>query len=111
MFISLLRQSKRRHFYQLFLRESFQCLLDIRILFLLVKLFVVSVNFVHIVLDKLVLTVVLQIVTIVLRILLSTFWRVDKSAHSFQIQIWHELQFYVCIGQKLDVADALLSLV
>lgn len=109
--VCLFCQTKRRNLNQLFLRKSFQSLLHIGILLLFIELFVESVNFVHVVLNKLVLTVVLQIVTVVLRVLLTTFRGVDKLTHRLQIQIRHMLQLYVCICQKLNVAYALLSLV
>jgi hypothetical protein len=85
LLVCLFRQTKWRHFYHLFLGKSFKCLLNKGIWFLFVELFVVAVNFVHVLLNKLVLTVVLQIVTVVLRVLLSALGRVDELAHRFQV--------------------------
>ena len=79
--------------------KSFKCLLYEGVLFLVVELFVINVNFVHVILDKLVLTVMLQIVG-----------RMDEFPHRFQVQVRQVFQIDVCIRQKLDVADALLSL-
>ena len=90
--------------------KSFKCLLYEWVLFLVVELFVITVNFVHVILDKLVLTVMLQIVVVVLRVLLAALGRMDEFPHRFQVQVRQVFQIDVCIRQKLDVADALLSL-
>ena len=52
----------------------------------------------------------LQIVVVVLRVLLAALGRMDEFPHRFQVQVRQVFQIDVCIRQKLDVADALLSL-
>ena len=90
--------------------KSFKCLLNEGVLLLVVEMFVIAVDFVHIILDKLVLTVMLQIVVVVLRVLLAALGRMNEFPHRLQVQVRQVFQIDVCIRQKLDVAYALLSL-
>lgn len=52
----------------------------------------------HVILDKLVLTVVLQVITIVLRVLLSILWCMDETFHSLKVYLWQIFQVNICVS-------------
>ena len=65
----------------------------------------------HVLLDKLVLTVVLQVITIVFWILLSILWRMNETFHSLKVYLRQIFQVNISVSDEFNVANALLCVV